>query len=143
MEALTRTWTRVAQVAVFTAVILGGAGLGLDVAWTALSGPEAPVVLPTLPEQPRRAAAVKATGLSAEALASAPVTYSIYLPALDTLAGARDLDLLDLDPAVHQPVAIGSYATRAEAESQLARLHQVRGYEAAIAVETHDTPRAR
>jgi type II secretory pathway predicted ATPase ExeA len=130
IEALTRKWVRRAQVAALVIVVLGGAGLGLMVTWTIVSDSASPVTLPALPGAPRRAAAVKANVLSADAFASGVVTYSIQLPALDKPEGASRL-------------VIASYATRAEAESELTRLHELPGYEAAIAVETSDAQRSR
>ena len=127
---ITRKWVRRAQVAALVLVVLGGAGLGLMVTWTLVSEAASPVTLPALPQAPRRAAAVKATGLSADTLASGVVTYSIQLPALDAPDGAPH-------------VLIASYPTRAEAESELTRLHELPGYEAAFAVETSDVPRSR
>jgi hypothetical protein len=58
------------------------------------------------------------------------VTYSIQLPAPDAPNGAPH-------------VVIASYPTRAEAELELTRLHELPGYEAAVAVETSDPPRSR
>jgi hypothetical protein len=130
IEALTRKWVRRAQVAALVIVVLGGAGLGLMVGWTIVSEAALPVALPAVPQAPRRAAAVKATGVSADPYTSRVVTYSIQLPALDKPDGASDL-------------VIASYPTRAEAESELTRLRELPGYEAAIAVETSDTQHSR
>jgi general secretion pathway protein A len=65
MEAFTREWMRRAQVAALVTLIIGGAGLGMTVAWAILSQPVSQATLPALPAEPRHAAAVKTTGLSA------------------------------------------------------------------------------
>ena len=118
LEAFTRKWVRRAQVAALAIVVMGGVGLGLMMGWTILSEVTSPVTLPALPPEPHRAAAVKA----ADPLERGHVTYSIALPAIDTL---------DRD----QHVVIASYATRAEAVAEVTRLHELPGYEAAFAVE--------
>ena len=122
LEAFTRKWVRRVQVAALVIVVMSGVGLGLMMGWTILSDAASPVTLPALPPEPHRAAAVKA----ADPLASRPVTYSIALPALDAL------DPLDGSSRL----VIASYATRAEADSEVARLHELPGYEAAFAIET-------
>ena len=118
LEALTRKWVRRAQVAALAIVVMGGVGLGLMMGWTILSEVASPVTLPALPPEPHRAAAVKA----ADPLAPGHVTYSIALPAVDTLDR-------------EQQIVIASYATRAEADAEVTRLHELPGYEAAFAVE--------
>ena len=118
LDGFTRRWVRRAQVAALAIVVIGGVGLGLMMGWTILSEVTSPVTLPALPPEPHRAAAVKAADPSARGR----VTYSIALPAIDTLDR-------------HQPVVIASYATRAEADAEVTRLHELPGYEAAFAVE--------
>ena len=59
---------------------------------------------------------------AADPLAPGHVTYSIALPAIDAL---------DRD----QHLVIASYATRAEADAEVTRPHELPGYEAAFAVE--------
>ncbi len=118
LEAFTRKWVRRAQIAALAILMMGGVGLGLMVGWTILSEVASPVTLPALPPEPHRAAAGKA----ADPLAPGHVTYSIALPASDTLDRERRL-------------LIASYATRAEADAEVTRLHELPGYEAAFAVE--------
>lgn len=118
LEALTRKWVVRAQVAALAILLIGGVGLGLTMGWAILSEVASPVTLPALPPEPHRAAAVKA----ADPLAPGQATYSIALPAIETLG--RD-----------QPLVIASYATRAEADAEVTRLHELPGYEAVIAVE--------
>jgi len=118
LEAFTRKWMRRAQAAALAIVVTGGVGLGLMMGWTILSEVASPVTLPALPPEPHRAAAVKA----ADPSAPGHVTYSIALPAIGTLDR-------------EQHVVIASYATRAEADADVTRLHELPGYEAAFAVE--------
>ena len=119
LEAFTRKWVRRAQVAALVIVAMGGVGLGLMMGWTLLSEAASPVTLPALPPEPHRAAAVRA----ADPFVPGHVTYSVALPAINTLDGEQHL-------------IIASYATRAEADSEVTRLHELPGYEAAFAVET-------
>jgi hypothetical protein len=120
VEAFTRKWVRRAQVAALVIVVTGGVGLGLMLGWTTLSAAvSSPATLPALPQAPHRAAAVK----TADPSASGHITYSIALPAPDVLHPQTRL-------------IIASYATRAEADDEVTRLHGLRGYEAAFAVET-------
>jgi hypothetical protein len=110
-------------------IILGGAGFGLTTASNILAQSNAEEILPTLPAKPHQSSATKAR----VAPAAGAVTYSLQLPAIDTLKGAQDGALPN--PTTHQPVVIGSFATRDEAESALIQIHQVPGFEGAVAVE--------
>jgi general secretion pathway protein A len=154
MEELTRRWLRTAGIAVTALLALGILVAGFASLGTLERQFVQPPALPALPAQPPRPAPLAFTPPASPPLVppqgiGAGAGYIIEVALFETPQRAQNLaaDLANAgyrayavelhlaNLGIRQQVLIGPYATRTDAESDLERLHQIRGLEDARTVE--------